>query len=522
MEKKKFDFSGAFAIVLAILILLIFIPINMIFSYKDKVFDMTPSGQYTLNPITKELLDKTADKHIDVYFLSQLNDLQEVPKYLPLYHTLTELEKRDNITLTCFDPNKDVEMAKSLDPTGTLSVNPADIFIKCGDVTKKVSFIRCFPTDSNDILMYEGEELIAGAIELCTSGSLPTIYFLSGYSSRTLADYSNYADAMKTDNYSVDELDLSKVDAVPDNTAIVYLVAPEKDITDSDLQKLKSYSENGGALSLIIPPCDTKGRFKNIESLLAIYGLGMHYNTVTEKSPLLKPQITTIYNALSDEMINYLNSGVENPTLQNQLNEIQEHYIKVSYPYPSADATEDLTTDLNAKLQETDSGIYPYVSNTRSFFEITSSGALMEKFSIIENLTLEQGSESYTTVSTPMGGDDDTAEVANDLSNEPLIFGYYAYNKQTGSKLYLIGTDDAISNDRWTYATTGTRMLTLFSNTWLYNSDIDMGIGAKSNSYDTLTFDDADDAARTIRLFFIIPALFGLAGLAVWLKRRYA
>ena len=65
-------------------------------------------------------------------------------------------------------------------------------------------------------------------------------------------------------------------------------------------------------------------------------------------------------------------------------------------------------------------------------------------------------------------------------------------------------------------------MLTLFSNTWLYNSDIDMGIGAKSNSYDTLTFDDADDAARTIRLFFIIPALFGLAGLAVWLKRRYA
>ena len=78
MEKKKFDFSGAFAIVLAILILLIFIPINMIFSYRDKVFDMTPSGQYTLNPITQKLLDETSDKHIDVYFLSHLNDLQEV------------------------------------------------------------------------------------------------------------------------------------------------------------------------------------------------------------------------------------------------------------------------------------------------------------------------------------------------------------------------------------------------------------------------------------------------------------
>ena len=513
MEKKKFDFSGAFAIVLAILILLIFIPINMIFSYRDKVFDMTPSGQYTLNPITQKLLDETSDKHIDVYFLSQLNDLQEVPKYLPLYHTLTELEKRDNITLTCFDPNKDVELAQSLDPTGTLSVNPADIFIKCGDVTKKVSFLRCFPTDSNDILMYEGEELIAGAIELCTSGSLPTIYFLSGYSSRTLDDYSNYADAMKTDNYSVDELDLSSVDAVPDNTAIVYLVAPEKDITDTDLQKLRAYSEKGGALSLIIPPCDTQGRFKNIENLLATFGLGMHYNTVTEKSPLLHPSIRDIAKVIPLDITD------ENDP---RLNQLLERFIKVSYPYPSSEATEDLTTDLNTKLQQADSGILPYVSNTRSFFDLTTSGELIEKYSIIENLTLEQGSESYTTISTPMGGDDGTKEIAEDLSNEPLIFGFYSYNKQTGSKLYLIGTDDAISNDRWTNATTGTRMLTLFSNTWLYNSDIDMGIGAKSNSYDTLTFDDADDAAHTIRLFFILPALFALAGLAVWLKRRYA
>jgi len=519
MEKKKFDFSGAFAIVLAILILLIFIPINMIFAYKDKVFDMTPTGQYTLNPITRQLLDDTSDKQIDVYFLSQLNDLQEVPKYLPLYHTLTELEKRDNITLTCFDPNEDVEMAKSLDPTGTLSVNPADIFIKCGDVTKKVSFIRCFPTDSNDILMYEGEELIAGAIELCTSGSLPTVYFLKGYSSKSLADYSNYADAIKTDNYSVEELDLNTVEAIPSNTAIVYLIAPERDITDSDFNKLKAYVDNGGAISMIIPPCDTKGRFTNIEKLLAVFQLGMHYNTVSERSTMLQANVVLASNVLTEDMIY---ATQDDTAVIAARDKILEKFIKVSYPYPSADATEDLTTDLNTKLQDSDAGIYPYVSNTRSFFEISYSGEQMEKYSIIENLTLEQDSNSYTTVSTPMGGDDDTAEVAADLSNSPLVFGYYSYNKQTSAKLYLIGSDDAISNDRWTMATTGTRMLTLFSNTWLYNSDIDMGIGAKSNSYDTLTFKDTNDASRTIKLFFIIPAVFLIAGLAVWLKRRYA
>ncbi|MBP5363346.1 MAG: Gldg family protein [Ruminococcus sp.] len=519
MEKKKFDFSGAFAIVLAILILLIFIPINMIFAYRDKVFDMTPSGQYTLNPITKDLLERTSDKKIDVYFLSQLNDLQEVPKYLPLYHTLTELEKHDNITLTCFDPNKDVEMAQSLDPSGTLSVNPADIFIKCDGITKKVSFIRCFPTDSNDILMYEGEELIAGAIELCTSGSLPTVYFLSGYGKTTLADYSNYADAIKTDNYNVEELDLSTVEDIPDNAAILYLVAPQKDISDSDYNKLKAYTDNGGALSIIIPPCDTKGRFKNIELLLAQFELGMHYNTITERSSMLQANVVLASNALTEDMIY---ATQDDSALITARDKILERFVKVSYPYPNSESTVDLTTDLNSKIQDSDAGIYPYVSNTRSFFETISSGEQIEKFSIIENLTLEQNSSSYTTVSTPMGGDDDTAEVAESVSNSPLVFGYYSYNKQTGAKLFLIGTDDAISNDRWTMATTGTRMLTLFSNTWLYNSDIDMGIGAKSNSYDTLTFEDSNEASRTIKLFFIIPAVFLVAGLAVWLKRRYA
>ena len=116
MKKKKFNLSGAFAFILAVLILLIFVPINMIFSYYDKIFDMTPTGRYTIDPVTVEILDKNADKDVEIYFLSQLVDLQNVPRYLPLYHTLTELDKRDNVTLTCFDPNADTELMNSLNP----------------------------------------------------------------------------------------------------------------------------------------------------------------------------------------------------------------------------------------------------------------------------------------------------------------------------------------------------------------------------------------------------------------------
>ncbi len=501
MKKKKFNLSGTFAVILAVLILAVFVPVNMIFGYYDKVFDMTPSGKYTLNPITQQLIEDTSDKQIDIYFLSALSDLKAVPRYLPLYHTLTELENRDNITLTCFDPNEDTELAQSLNPTGLFDVGLADIFVKCDDTIKQIKFNRCFQQDSNGILEYAGEELIAGAIQICASGNLPTVYFLEGYGQKTLDNsYANYGDAIKVDNYDVKSLNLSETGEIPENTAIIYLVAPENDIPDNDRDLLSEYIDNGGAMSMILPPCETQGRFENIEYLLAKFELGMDYNLVREKN--------TDYIIKSDEE-NSDESSIK----------LDDRFFRVSYPAKSDEYTEDLTTDINELVTN---GIYiSGIGNTRSFSEITSESEMIEKASVIENLPPAQDSSDYTTISEPMGGDDETAELAEQKSNIPLVLGYYSYNKQTGAKLFVIGSDEPIIDDV-TETVLGTRALTLFSNTWLYDSDIDMGIGAKSNSYDTMTFADGNDASRTIQLFIIIPVIFALAGVAVWLKRRYA
>ncbi|HPY84242.1 MAG TPA: hypothetical protein PLS20_04280, partial [Ruminococcus flavefaciens] len=100
--------------------------------------------------------------------------------------------------------------------------------------------------------------------------------------------------------------------------------------------------------------------------------------------------------------------------------------------------------------------------------------------------------------------------------------GFYSYNKQTGGKVIVIGSDDIIDDNNFTMWTSCSRFLALFSNTWLFDSDIDMGIGNKENSYDTMKFDSAEQATSTIRIFMIIPVVLAVAGVAVWLKRRYA
>ena len=505
--KKRRNFSGAIAFFTALLLLIVFIPINLIVSYYDRGFDMTPSKKYTLNEKTEQLLSDNSDKHIDIYYLSLLKYFQEAEasRYLPLYHTLTQLSERDNITLTCFEPNENAALSNELDPDGVLGVANGDIFVKCNGVTKKISHNKIFQRGADDSLQYAGEELIAAAIATCASGSLPTVYFLKGHSEKTINDsYAIYASNLKTAGYQVEELDLDAEGAIPSNAKIIYLAGPKEDITAKEKDLLLEYADNGGAMSFLIPPCDTEGRFFNIEEILEKFGIILDYNVVTESDPI---------NMLNDK------DGKQS-----------ENYFRVQYPVGGLyndEFTQDLTADINDLVS---AGEYiAGIANTRSITEIPEEsfpGAnYTERSSIIRNVPADDG--SYSTVSKAMGGDDNTAAEANDLlSNMQLDFGYYSYNKTSGAKLIVIGTTAVIDVDQITstksiaLSISGTQMLTNFTNTWLYDSDIQFGVGNKINSYDSMSFRDAGEAQSVMVIVYVIPIVLAALGIFVWLKRR--
>ena len=121
-NKKKFNFSGIAAFIIAVLLLLVLVPINIIFSYNDKKFDMTEKSQYTFTDTTLQLLEETKDKQIEIYFLCPLDYLRDAPEYLPLYYQLTELDKRDNITLKCEDLDANPQLQSILNPAGNINL----------------------------------------------------------------------------------------------------------------------------------------------------------------------------------------------------------------------------------------------------------------------------------------------------------------------------------------------------------------------------------------------------------------
>lgn len=516
MQKKKFNLSGPFAIVLAVLVLLIFVPVNLIVSYYDKVYDMTPTGRYTLNDKTVQLLDSVDDKDIDVYYLSELRYLQDAPEYLSLYHTLTQLDARDNITLHCIDPDKDVDDIKTLDPTGILGASEADVFVKCGDVVKKVEHDRIFQK-IDGVMHYDGEELISGAINTVTKGSLPTIYFLTGHGEKSiyttpndpdsgyaeLTGYGKFAQMLFAKNYDVKELDLSKGNAIPDNAAIIYLAGPSKDLSADEFLLLDEYLENGGKMSFLLGPSDTEGRFLNIENLLKKYGILMDYNKVTETNP--------------------------SNQFYNRENQQDPSFMRVDFIDNSQNEafTEDLTSEM---IMLIDNGAYnPGISNTRSFTEIPedsfANAGSVEVSPMIANSPDRSNltTETYTTKSEAMGGDADTAKDAEEtLSNVELNYAYYSYNKLNGSKIIVFGSNDIVDTEEMCPTTSGTQNLVLWTNTWLYDADDSLGVGSKLNSYDYMKFPSREKAESTIALIVIFPLVVAIVGIAVWLKRRHA
>lgn len=499
-NKKKFNFSGIAAFIIAVLLLLVLVPINIIFSYNDKKFDMTEKSQYTFTDTTLQLLEETKDKQIEIYFLCPLDYLRDAPEYLPLYYQLTELDKRDNITLKCEDLDANPQLQSILNPAGNINLQFSDIVVRCNGLIKHIARDRIFPytyvNDSSDNAMvtYAGEELLAGAIKIVTGGSLPTIYFMTGHGEPEIdGNYATISKQLKTDNYDVLPLDLSAEQKVPENAAIVVLSGPTSDISSDEADKLLAYAGNGGNMAFLIPPCETEGRFDNIEKVLEKFELGIDYNIVTE--------------TVASRMMN------------NRDYEQDAHYFNVTYTPATDDFVVDLTSEINSLVNN---GIQGGISNTRSLYQINSTGSgSIEKSSII---TATPGDEGYTTNSAPFGGNDETAADAEKLNGQTvkLELAFYSYNKTNGSKLVAFGTDDIINSENISDSVSLSQQLFLNSVTWMYNPDVNMNIGNKDSSYDYLTFKNAEEATSTLRIFTIVPFVIAAFGLFVWLKRRHS
>ncbi|MBR0485204.1 MAG: GldG family protein [Oscillospiraceae bacterium] len=498
LKNRKFT---AYAMLLAVLALAVAIPINLLASRLNVIWDMTPAKLYELSDTTKNYL-QNLDKQVDFYFLMDMDYLSTDNDSMALYYTLKQYSEYENINFVDFDPDKNPALTNELKEKG-YSLSVGDMVFCCEDRSKHVLGTNMYQYDvsydDNDnrtieAAYFTGENYITGAISAVASGKEASVYFLTGHGEKTISsDYTTFNSNMKNRNYNAQELNLSLEKAIPEDTAMLILAAPKSDLSNDETRLINDYLDNGGNICFLMSPNKEKVKYKNIESIMNDFGIAMDYDIVKE---------TDSARYVNGDPYTYQVSIVRNDS-------------------------ESYSVDLTSELADmTDNGYFAFMSDSRSFYNYPNSDDYsLEVGSLLQTVstTDEYGDSVSTAVGEIYGATDPLAE---EITGYPLDLAMYSTSTlRNGAKVLAMGNAEFIDdvNVSQDYMIIPVYLM-LSSMSWMHDSDLvlDMGIADKERDYDSMNINSESAANTTMIIFIAVPIVIGLIGAGVWLKRRYS
>lgn len=240
-------------------------------------FDTTSNKLYSITDQTKSLVNKL-DKDVTIYWI--VRDGYEdtyLENLLPQYEDLSS--KLDVV-------QKDPDISPTFATQYTDSVAENSLVVTCGDRYRYLDYRDLYVldqekyyTENKEEYSFNGESELTSAIDFVVSEDLPKIYLLSGHGEVPLP--AGYADALDDANVETADLSLLTIEFVPADADCVLVNAPQTDISEDEMRKLKDYLGNGGNVILLTDP-PQQGRLTNLETLMAGYGVNVEDGIVIE------------------------------------------------------------------------------------------------------------------------------------------------------------------------------------------------------------------------------------------------
>ena len=240
-------------------------------------FDTTSNKLYSITNQTKSLVNKL-DKDVTIYWI--VRDGYEdtyLENLLPQYEDLSS--KLDVV-------QKDPDISPTFATQYTDSVAENSLVVTCGDRYRYLDYRDLYVldeekyyTENKEEYSFNGESELTSAIDFVVSEDLPKIYLLSGHGEVPLP--AGYADALDDANVETADLSLLTIEFVPADADCVLVNAPQTDISEDEIRKLKDYLGNGGNVILLTDP-PQQGRLTNLETLMAGYGVNVEDGIVIE------------------------------------------------------------------------------------------------------------------------------------------------------------------------------------------------------------------------------------------------
>ena len=242
---------------------MIVVSLEVISARHNQRFDLTPTKQYSLAPISQKIL-RNLDQGIQVSVFYLRGERKKHDDLLSLM-----VQENPLFRYQLFDldrtPGKAEEYGISSYGVGVVETESGRIII--GKVDQ--------------------EEIVKAILRI--SRPFKTVYFVSGHGERELHDkmarnsYGFLKTVLAAENYHVQPVALRQVTQVPDNADLVVVAGPREDFLPQELEVLSAYVLAGRKLMFLLDP-DT---VPELCRYLARFGFGLDDGVVVDRQARL-------------------------------------------------------------------------------------------------------------------------------------------------------------------------------------------------------------------------------------------
>ncbi len=239
-ESQRNLMMGGGAAVGVIIFLAIIVGLQYIAIQYPKRWDLTKTGQYTLAPQSKKILDQLRQDKVPVevlafYETKDVGARDSVRDLLDQYRDVYP-----DLKYSFIDPDRDraVALANKIESYPTL-------VIKVGKKEERISTAD--------------EEGVTNAISRLLRTEVKKVYFLKGHgelspTSTESEGLSVAKENIEKQNYKTDEIVLMQTPEVPKDATILIIAGPKTDLMDSELEQIRTYLKQGGSLLVLLNP----------------------------------------------------------------------------------------------------------------------------------------------------------------------------------------------------------------------------------------------------------------------------
>lgn len=476
-KTRKFKYGSA-STALTIVFVAVVVIINIIFSLLADTYswrlDTTSYDLYTLSDQTKQIVESLAKEDtIELMILSAEDEY---------YPDIKETVKRfanlsDKIELNYVDPNVNPNVLKEYEEYNAVA---GCIVMKSNKRIRAISVEELAVQNDNGSIVYKTEEALCTAINYVTQEEVPLVYFLNG---RGESGYEALMSLVTQKGADVQEVQLNQLKEFDPSARCVVLCGPTEDYLPSEIRRLQDFLANDYNYERNLMYFTNPGtkELPNLKAFLAEWGIKVNNNLILEDA--------------AHSVSGFDSSDATAPI-----------YMKLDYEGAEVNGV-TLSADYEA--------IVPYSSSIDLLFEtdgMTETVALMKTSEGSYAKTGEEISATYEKEEQDQSGPFNVAVLASRYkasNNVPI----YSHVFAAGSSLMVnevifeySGNDDFIS--------TVYRMM-------IGEEDVEIYDAQKQSATPQMTLDDLTVRWTTILFIGIIPGIFLLIGIIVFIRRRY-